>query len=71
MPTASLAPEIPLNERLGESGRRTDARMAELLPPEEASPRELSGAIRYAALGPGKRMRPALVMLAGEACGVG
>lgn len=39
----------------------------ELLPPEESGPARLREAMRYAVLGPGKRVRAALVRAAGEA----
>ena len=36
---------------------------------ESGCPRRLGDAIRYAVLAPGKRLRPALVLMAAEACG--
>jgi geranylgeranyl pyrophosphate synthase len=46
-----------------------DATLDALLPPESAPPARLHAAMRYSALAPGKRIRPALVVLAGEALG--
>ncbi len=46
-----------------------DARLNELLPPETLLPTELHQAIRYSALGTGKRLRPAITMAAAKACG--
>ncbi len=47
-----------------------EAGLGELLPAASEEPRELHEAMRYSALGGGKRMRPALVFLSAEACGV-
>lgn len=44
-----------------------EARLADLLPPEDAEPSELHQAMRYSCLAPGKRLRPALVFAAYEA----
>ena len=44
-------------------------RLAELLPPESTVPQKLHEAMRYSALAPGKRLRPALCMAAAEAVG--
>lgn len=46
-----------------------DARLNELLPPESLLPTELHQAIRYSALGTGKRLRPAITMASAKACG--
>ncbi|AIE85455.1 polyprenyl synthetase family protein [Fimbriimonas ginsengisoli] len=48
---------------------RVDARLRELLPPEDRVPSELHEAMRYACLAPGKRLRPALAMASAEAIG--
>lgn len=48
---------------------RVDARLGELLPETAPPPAELRAAIRYAALAPGKRLRPALTMAASAAVG--
>ncbi len=44
--------------------------MEHWLPPESTQPRRLHAAMRYAALGGGKRVRPVLVYAAGQALGV-
>ncbi|QYK52596.1 MAG: polyprenyl synthetase family protein [Fimbriimonadaceae bacterium] len=48
---------------------KVDARLVTLLPSEETLPTELHQAIRYSALGTGKRLRPAITMAAAKACG--
>ena len=48
---------------------RIDARLDALLPSIEAEPSPLFEAMRYAALGPGKRLRPALCLAACAAAG--
>ncbi|MBV2180687.1 polyprenyl synthetase family protein [Castellaniella sp. MT123] len=53
---------------LQDTVERTGAVLDELLPPiEDAGPARLHEAMRYAVLGPGKRVRAALVHAAGEA----
>ncbi len=47
-----------------------DAELGRLLPPETEAPARLHAAMRYSVFAGGKRVRPALVMLAGEALGV-
>ncbi|MEK7947720.1 polyprenyl synthetase family protein [Pigmentiphaga sp. YJ18] len=49
-------------------GVRAEQALARLLPPQDAEPRTLHGAMRYAVLGGGKRVRPMLTYAAGEAC---
>ena len=51
-----------LEEALTAAARLIDDRLDLLLPPVDATPAELHEAIRYSALAPGKRMRPALVV---------
>lgn len=46
-----------------------DRRLEELLPPPSFVPSELGEAMRYSALAPGKRLRPALAMAAADALG--
>jgi geranylgeranyl pyrophosphate synthase len=58
-----------LEDRLAELAARFEAYLGEVLPAAEVEPRELSEAMRYAALGGGKRVRPALAMLWCEAVG--
>lgn len=48
-----------------------DARLEAALRPEEGLPADLLAAMRYSLLGPGKRLRPLLVLLAAEAAGRG
>jgi farnesyl diphosphate synthase len=50
-------------------GARADAALARVLPREQAPPFELHRAMRYAALGGGKRLRPALVYATAQAFG--
>ena len=52
--------------RLAAAASRTDAVLGALLPPVEGPEAQLAEAMRYAALGPGKRLRPFLVFEAGE-----
>lgn len=48
---------------------RIDAALDSLLPASETPPARLHQAMRYSALAPGKRVRPALTLLAGESLG--
>jgi farnesyl diphosphate synthase len=48
---------------------RTESALADILPPEDLPPAELHRAMRYAALGGGKRLRPSLTYAAGHALG--
>jgi len=52
--------------RLAVAASRTDEALGALLPPVEGPEARLAEAMRYAALGPGKRLRPFLVFEAGE-----
>ncbi|GGX35486.1 (2E,6E)-farnesyl diphosphate synthase [Pigmentiphaga litoralis] len=54
---------------MGTCGERVEMALARVLPPAELAPTRLHEAMRYAALGGGKRVRPMLVYAAGEACG--
>jgi geranylgeranyl diphosphate synthase type II len=54
---------------LGEISAKVDQRLRELLPQTTEAPAELHEAMRYSALAPGKRLRPALVLLAAQAVG--
>jgi len=49
-------------------GVRAEQALARLLPAQDTEPRTLHGAMRYAVLGGGKRVRPMLTYAAGEAC---
>lgn len=46
-----------------------DERLGEILPPADAPPARLHGAMRYSIFAGGKRVRPGLVVLAGETFG--
>ncbi|RYG36634.1 polyprenyl synthetase family protein [bacterium] len=48
---------------------RVDARLGDLLPPEDQKPGPLHAAMRYSGLAPGKRLRPALLIASAAACG--
>ena len=56
--------------RLAAAASRTDQALAALLPSVEGPEARLAEAMRYAALGPGKRLRPFLVFEAGELLGL-
>jgi geranylgeranyl diphosphate synthase type II len=58
-----------LSRRLVEIRSRVEERLSEALHPEKGFPESLREAMRYSLLAPGKRLRPALVVLAAEACG--
>jgi farnesyl diphosphate synthase len=55
-----------LDARLKETAERIDIALAGLLPPEQGPEARLLGAIRYAALGGGKRLRPFFTLEAGR-----
>jgi geranylgeranyl pyrophosphate synthase len=57
-------------ERLAECGARVEHCLERWLPTADAEPRRLHEAMRYAVLGGGKRVRPALVYFTGAALGV-
>jgi farnesyl diphosphate synthase len=52
-----------------EYGKRAERALERFLPDAEVAPQRLHEAMRYAALGGGKRVRPMLVYAAGAACG--
>lgn len=60
---------VPVAAQLKSYAETVDARLAALLPNIEADPSPLFEAMRYAALGPGKRLRPALCIAACVAAG--
>ncbi|MGE0870469.1 MAG: polyprenyl synthetase family protein [Kofleriaceae bacterium] len=69
---ATLAPASAPPELLGffdDVRRQIDADLARRLQPPPGDPGRLIEAMHYAATGPGKRLRPALVIAAAEACG--
>jgi geranylgeranyl diphosphate synthase, type II len=59
-----------LGARLELYRQRVEAALDRFLPPATRQPERLHEALRYAVLGPGKRIRPALCYLTGEALGV-
>jgi geranylgeranyl pyrophosphate synthase len=61
---------IPLPDRLDEWRRRVEHQLDRILPAETAQPQRLHAAQRYSVLGPGKRIRPALVYATAETLGV-
>jgi farnesyl diphosphate synthase len=61
---------VTLSERLDQCRARVGDRLASWLPDAEETPKRLHAAMRYATLGAGKRVRPMLVYLTGEAVGV-
>jgi len=63
------SPESALR-RLAACQARAEAALDARLPGEDSVPSRLHAAMRYAALGAGKRIRPVLCYLAGEAVGV-
>jgi len=71
---ASRADLQPMNdlvsERLDVWRRRVELELDRWLPPETTRPRRLHAAQRYSVLGPGKRIRPALVYATAETLGV-
>ena len=59
----------PLQQALKAACIRVEAALDQALPSPEISPRRLHEAMRYAALGPGKRVRPFLVYASGALAG--
>jgi farnesyl diphosphate synthase/geranylgeranyl diphosphate synthase type II len=65
-----LADDFPIERYLGSVAARVEARLATLVDAHAArAPARLAEAMRYALLGGGKRLRPALVLAACEAHG--
>lgn len=60
---------MDLKRYLAEKRDMVDARLAELLPGEDAYPQSLHRAMRYSVFAGGKRLRPALVLASCEAVG--
>lgn len=72
MDTATLSPSSAPPTLLGfldEVRRLVDAELARRLAPLGDDPGRLIEAMHYAATGPGKRLRPAVLIAAAEACG--
>ena len=66
----STTPDAGLPARLEEWRARVERELDRLLPPDTVVPQRLHAAQRYAALAPGKRIRPALVYATAETLGV-
>ena len=66
---ADKAPKQPFPDWMRAVQTRIEATLSRLLPPEEAIPARLHEAMRYAALGGGKRVRPLLVHAGGQLTG--
>ncbi len=62
--------ESPLQQFMGDCGARVEQALERWLPTAATAPTRLHQAMRYAALGGGKRVRPVLVYAAGKAAGV-
>ncbi|MBT8450084.1 MAG: polyprenyl synthetase family protein [Gammaproteobacteria bacterium] len=60
---------FPLKQRLTECQTRIDRLLDENLPADSRTPKRLHEAMRYSSLNAGKRLRPLLVYLVGEALG--
>jgi geranylgeranyl pyrophosphate synthase len=58
-----------LDSRLDAHARRVEQRLPTLLPAESERPETVHRAMRYAALGGGKRVRPVLALAVAELCG--
>ena len=70
MPPAAPPPaSTPFPEWMAAVQARTEAALAHALPAPDAIPQRLHQAMRYAALGGGKRVRPLLAFAAGELTG--
>ena len=66
---AATAPEVDLGEFLSGCAREVDAFLDRALPPATGPAATLGSAMRYAVLGGGKRIRPALAMASAIAVG--
>ena len=58
---------MTLSERFAAIRRRVDETLTKTLPPSASAPQRLHAAMRYSVLAPGKRIRPVLTYLTGEA----
>ncbi len=61
---------VPFPARLAAWQRRIDEQLSLRLPPSDSEPKRLHEAMRYSALGGGKRVRPALVYATADAFGI-
>ncbi|MEM1179063.1 MAG: polyprenyl synthetase family protein [Acidobacteriota bacterium] len=62
---ASIDPRMALRQQAA----RVEARLPELLPAETERPEQVHGAMRYAAMSPGKRLRPVLTLVVADIFG--
>ena len=69
-PEACAPVSIELDSRLADWKHRVEAQLDRWLPAETAVPQRLHAAMRYGVLGPGKRIRPALVYATAETLAV-
>jgi farnesyl diphosphate synthase len=69
MPLETGTPDIAFAAWSGEHLRRIEGVLGRALPREDVAPAKLHRAMRYAALGGGKRIRPLLAYAAGELAG--
>jgi geranylgeranyl diphosphate synthase type II len=68
-PTFGKLAQVPFQTQLKAYARSVDERLEALLPLGDAEPAELHEAMRYSALAPGKRLRPALALASARAAG--
>ena len=66
---APTPPGKPSPERFAAFRELVDAELDAVLPPADSPPEQLHAAMRYSVFAGGKRLRPILVLAAGEACG--
>ncbi|MFZ5583444.1 MAG: polyprenyl synthetase family protein [Pseudomonadota bacterium] len=66
---SSDASALPFPDWMAQTQARTEAALGRFLPAAETIPQGLHDAMRYSALGGGKRVRPLLAFAAGELCG--
>lgn len=69
MPEPIREPPVSDRSALEDLLPRIETALSEATLPESGCPAMLSEAMRYSLLTPGKRLRPALVLMAAEACG--
>ncbi len=68
-PSEAAAEAAEFGRYLDRTATRVDRALDRLLPPGRERPEVIHRAMRYTALSEGKRLRPAMVLLAYEACG--
>lgn len=68
-PSSRSPEETAFQRYLAGAGARVDGALDDLLPPARGRARIIHEAMRYTTLSEGKRLRPALVLLAFRACG--